>query len=51
MDPAWAASLTGVARRHLEEACGIGRLGLGVCYRADVGWGIGGPDDERDDPG
>ena len=51
LDPRWAASLTGVARQHVDEACAMRRLGIGVCYRADLGWGVGGPDDEREEAG
>jgi hypothetical protein len=49
VDPTWAHTLTGVGRQHVEGACSLRRLGMGVCYRADIGWGVGGPDDEWDE--
>jgi hypothetical protein len=52
LDPTWAVSLTGVGRQHIEQArAACSQAGIGVCYRADLGWGIGGPDDERDHRG
>ncbi|HEX8583114.1 MAG TPA: hypothetical protein VF680_01730 [Allosphingosinicella sp.] len=52
IDPLWATQQAGIARKHIHEARAACRQpGIGVCYRADVGWGIGGPDDERDDCG
>lgn len=52
LDPTWAQQLTGIARKHIDEARAFCReAGIGTSYRADMGWGIGGPDDERDEPG
>jgi hypothetical protein len=51
LDPTWAASITGTGRQHIDEARASCRLArIGVCYRADLGWGIGGPKDERVEP-
>ncbi len=50
VDPAWAASLIGIGRQHIDEArASCRQAGIGMRYRADTGWGIGGPDDERDE--
>lgn len=48
VDPTWAMQLTGVARQHIDEARAWCREpGLGTRYRADCGWGIRGPWNER----
>ena len=49
VDPSWAGNLDGVARDHIEAACGrCRRPGIGARYRADMGWGTELPRDERE---
>jgi len=44
LDPEWAASLTGVARQHLDDARSWCRgPSIGARYRADVGWALKDP--------
>ena len=41
VDPDWASELTGVGREHIDEAQARCRgPGIGVRYRADIGWAI-----------
>jgi len=48
LDPGWAAQLIGVARQHIDEAQSTCRSpGMGVRYRADVGWAIASPVEPR----
>lgn len=48
VDPTWSTKLTGVARKHIDEARASCREpNLGTHYRADCGWSLTGPRDDR----
>lgn len=50
LDRSWASRMTGVARQHIDDARPRCRgPGLGTRYRADAGWGIASPINDRDD--
>ena len=51
IDPTWAASLTKVARQHIEDVCGrCTEPSIATCYRAGSGWTIVRATNERDEP-
>lgn len=44
LDPNWAATLTGIARQHVDDARSWCRgPSIGAMYRADIGWALKDP--------